>query len=915
MKQMFLSIAFLCFFSSLFAQEEEVVLINVRLDSLKKVIERTSDFQFFYVEKIDDEPVKISVSWNRANLLGSVKSALNRVGYSISQFDNILYAIKGIEIVTRFPERFFAETVEQTRDSSLYATNLSLSESREAESTNKIYVVGDPKAPIAGTRATISGYIRDIDSKEPVAYASISVVSSGVNVSTDIHGYYRIAVPLGRTDLDISGYGFEQTQLMLDVFANGTLDILVKEKVYSLQGAVVSAETNQQRRTTYVGLEKLQISRVKHIPTVFGEADVIKVILTLPGVKAVGESSGGFNVRGGASDQNLILFNEGTIYNPSHLFGLFSTFNPDVVSDIELYKSTIPARYGGRISSVLEVNSRQGNSTKITGSLGIGLLTGKLHIEGPIIKDRTNFIAGARTSYSNWMLKLLPKSSGYREGTADFHDITAGLSHIVNDANTFYLYAYYSGDQFSFSRDTTYSYGSLNLAFKWRSIFSHKHSMTFAAGYDQYNHNIEETADPVIAYNMGFGLKQYFVKANFDLLVNERHALSYGLNGVYFNLSPGTFTPSGSSSLVIPDYVDREQGIELALYVSDKWDLSDLLSIDMGIRYVFYSALGPCQYFRYLEGERDEESIMGSVQVNKWDFVKPYHGPEFRLSARYFLNDETTLKAGFNTMRQNIHMLSNTVSASPIDIWKLTDANIAPQTGWQIAAGIYRNFFKSRYELSIEGYYKSISHYLDYKSGAVLNMNKHIEQDVVETEGKAYGVEIMIKKPLGKLNGWLAYSYSKTLLRESGEKEIFMINKGNWYPASYDKPHDLKVIMNYKFTQRYSISANLDYSSGRPVTIPIGVYHYSDGYWLAYSNRNQYRIPDYFRLDAAFNIEPSHNLRLWTHSVITFGVYNLTGRKNAFSVFYTKNERDRVQGYKLSIFGAPIPYINYTLKF
>jgi hypothetical protein len=411
--------------------------------------------------------------------------------------------------------------------------------------------------------------------------------------------------------------------------------------------------------------------------------------------------------------------------------------------------------------------------------------------------------------------------------------------------------------------------------------------MTLTTGYDGYMHNVEEKANPANAYDMRFDLEQFFAKANFTLLINDKHTFSYGINGIVYHLAPGTLTPK-NLSLITPDQVDNENAWETSLFVSDKWDLSDKLSIDAGIRYTLYAAAKPVRY---------------------------YHGPEFRLSTRYLYDDKLSFKAGFNTMRQNIHMLSNTVSTSPIDIWKLSDVHIVPQTGWQAAAGIYRNLFNDQYELSVEGYYKVLNHYLDYKGGAVINMNKHIELDVLETEGKAYGAEFMIKKPSGKLNGWLAYSYSRTMLREAGEKDIYEINDGDWYPASYDKPHDIKIVANYKFTQRYSLSANLDYSSGRPVTVPVGNYYYYGGYWLAYSKRNQYRIPDYFRLDVAFNIEPSHNLKLLTYSVITFGVYNVTGRKNAFSVYYAENEKRRIQGYKLSIFGAPIPYLNYTLKF
>ncbi|MCL2738864.1 MAG: TonB-dependent receptor [Bacteroidales bacterium] len=901
--------------ASLAQTDIPVALTHVGLDSLKKAVEQHTAYKLFYVEHNEDTPVRLSVSWNRSNFMTNLGNALDGAGYTLSQMDNFLYVLKGTGILTRLPDSYFSSTREEVQESTAYTAALTSGRTQEAGSASKVYTIGDPNAVFTGNRATLSGYVKNLTNGEPVVGAFVTVLATGANVMTDMYGFYRIPIPLGKTDVMVKGYGVEDTPLMLEVFTDGALDIVMKEVVYSLRAAVVSAEALQRRRSTHVGIEKLQISRIRHIPAVFGEADVLKVVLTLPGVKTVGESSGGFNVRGGATDQNLILFNGGTLYNPTHLFGLFSAFNPDVVSDIELYKSTIPAKYGGRISSVLEVNSRQGNNQKITGSAGIGLLTGKLHLEGPIVKDKTNFIAGARTTYSDWMLGLLPEGSGYRNGTANFYDVTAGFSHKVNPSNTCYLYAYYSGDTFSFSRDTSYGYSNLNLAFKWRSLFNAKHSMTLTTGYDGYGHSVEAKANPLNAYDMRFNLEQYFIKAHADLLIHEKHNLGYGLNGVYYLLSPGSFMPKGAESIVIPDVIDRERGLELALFVSDKWDVSDKLTIDMGIRYSFYSALGPAEYYTYHNGEMNPESITGVVQAGKGALIKPYHGPEFRLSARYLMSDKLTFKAGINSMRQHIHMLSNTASASPIDVWKLSDSHIAPQTGWQAAAGLYRNFFDNQWELSVEGYYKAIAHYLDYRSGAVLNMNRYIEQDVLETTGKAYGVELMLKKPLGKLNGWLAYTYSKTMLREAGKKDVYEINGGRWYPAAYDKPHDVKIIANYKFTHRYSLSANLDYASGRPVTVPIGVYYYSSKYWFAYSDRNQYRIPDYFRLDLAFNIEASHNLKLWTHSVITFGAYNVTGRKNAFSVFYATNEHNKIQGYKLSIFGAAIPYLNYTIKF
>ncbi len=917
MKKILIILALLISFSGpVLAQQphSHIILKNVGLDSLKNVVESCTDFKLYYVTDSNEPPI-ISIDSPISSLVADLNSELLSVGYTISQVGNTLYVLKKVGIMTKLPGDFFTPDKAIQESDTTYVEAISPTKNGTAVSENKVYRVGDPNVPFKGNKAIVTGYVKDLSTGEPIADASIMVESTKTTAITNLYGFYRILAPVGKVNLILKAVNAEDARIMLDVYSNGELEVLMKEKVHSLQDITIFAESNQQRRTPLMGVEKLQINKIKHIPTAFGEADVMKVILTLPGVKSVGESSSGFNVRGGATDQNLILLNDGTIYNPTHLFGLFSAFNPDVVNDVELYKSSIPAKYGGRIASVLEINSRNGNSKKITGSAGIGLLTSKFHIEGPLIKDRTNFILGARTTYSDWILNLLPDDSGYKGGSAYFYDITAGVSHKINKSNTIYAYGYYSADGFGFSKDTTYSYKNLSASLKWRSIFSDQHSLTLSTGYDGYTNKIEDKGNAVNAFDMSFNIEQFYLKANFDWMLNEKHTLNYGLNATYLRLSPGILEPAGSNSEVSPETLDKENGIEAALFVSDKWVVSDKLSIDAGIRFTFYSALGPATYYTYQGGDMSQSSITDSVTVGSGKFVKPYFGPEFRLSAQYLITDDLMVKAGFNTMRQNIHMLSNTASASPVDTWRISDANIVPQTGWQAAGGVYYNLFSNKLELSLEAYYKKMQHYLDYKSGAVLSMNPHIEWDVLETEGKAYGVEFMLKKPMGKLNGWVAYSYSRTLLRESGNKEVYEINNGQWYPASYDKPHDVKVVLNYKFTQRYSISTNVDYSTGRPVTLPVSKYYYAGGYRLEYSDRNSYRIPDYFRLDLAFNIEPSHNLKLWTHSMLTFGVYNITGRKNAYSVYYTTSGGTKIQGYQLSIFGAPIPYINYTIKF
>ncbi len=896
------------------AQIGKIQIANVGSDSLKVLVKKHIGLDLFIKIDKGDDSLKFSFNCGQNDLLKETSRQLEQKGYSITIIGNSLFILKGAGIMKALPDDYFHDKNNGSNVKSDYLDAISTN-GQVAGSENKIYKVGDPNFPKKSGRALLRGYVRNQESGEPLSGVTVMIEKPNTVVTTDRFGFYRILLPIGVSDLILKGYGLVDSKLMLEVSGDGEMDIAMKDKIYSLKEFVLTAESAQKVRTTQMGMEKVKIDRIKHIPSVFGEADVMKVVLTLPGVKSVGEASGGFNVRGGATDQNLILFNDGTLYNPTHLFGLFSAFNPDVVEDVELYKSTIPAKFGGRISSVLEINSRNGVNNKITGSAGIGLLTSKFHIEGPIVKNKTNFIAGVRTTYSNWILGVLPKESGYRDGKASFNDVTLGLSHKFDKSNTVYLYGYYSGDGFKFTADTSYRYQNINASVKWRNIISDKHNMLVSAGYDQYSYSNEESGNPINGYIMKFNIRQMFLKTNFNTLLNEKHSLNYGLNSLFYNVSPGTMTPASDESLVASKIMDKEKAVELALYLSDSWTLSDRLSVDLGLRYSFYSAVGPRSYYRYLGENRGEDNITDTISVGRGGLVKPYYGPEIRVSARYSITDDLSLKAGYNSMRQYIHMLSNTTAVSPTDIWKLSDANIAPQEGWQAAFGVYRNVLRGRVELSVEGYYKEMNKYLDYKSGAVLNMNENIERDVLTTRGKAYGIEVMAKKTLGKLNGWLAYTYSRTQLKESGKKEVYTINKGDWYSASYDKPHDLKLISNYKFTQRFSISVNMDYSSGRPVTVPISKYFYGNGYRLYYSERNAYRIPDYFRMDVSVNVEPSHHITLLTHSTITIGVYNLTGRKNAFSVYYDSNNGTKIRGYKLSIYGAPIPYVNYNIKF
>ena len=664
-----------------------------------------------------------------------------------------------------------------------------------------------------------------------------------------------------------------------------------------------------------MGSEKFKPQILKNIPSAFGESDIMKIVLTLPGVTTVGEASSGYNVRGGATDQNLILFNGGTVYNPSHLFGLFTSFNSDAVEDVELFKSSIPVEYGGRISSVLKVVSKEANMQKLTGSASIGALTSKANIEIPIVRDHVSLLLNGRTTYSDWMLKKLPEDSGYKNGTANFYDFGGVLTWKLNNMHRLKLYGYWSNDKFSFSSKDSYGYKNRNISAEWRSLLNEKVTTTVSAGLDHYDYFNEDRNTPTMAARLSFGIDQLWAKLHFRHRLSEKQVFSYGLSVQHYNVQAGTYEPVGEQSCIKTDQLQREKALESAAYVDYERSLTDKLSVSAGLRYSMFNALGPRDVNYYYEGELPSEENLLETR-HETGIIKTYHAPEIRLSARYALKENLSLKAGFNTMRQYIHKVSNTAIMSPTDIWKLSDLNIKPQSGWQVAAGIYHETAGKKYEFSAEVYYKHISDYLNYRSSAVLLMNHHLETDVISTKGQAYGVELQAKKPLGKLNGWVSYTFSRSMLRQDDERVAMPLNDGDWYPSEYDRPHEVKAVLNYKFTERYSFSSNFNYATGRPTTVPAGQYYDSANkkYMPYYTDRNTYRIPDYMRLDLAFNIEPTHKLTSFLHTSFSFGVYNALARKNAYSVYYV-TEGGLVKGYKLSVFGTAIPYVSINMRF
>jgi hypothetical protein len=902
------------------AQKEELVTVSLKqapIAAVLKELEKQTGYRFYYdTTDLDSTRVDIDVRQQPFNKVLESAFSGTELTWSIDRSKHVFIG-KGEAIRTELPADFF----NRKDTGKIASAGEDLPHDRQEQANtlqvavleNKLYTIGEKiNGPLQGI-VNLAGYTRDAKTGEPIVGASIYIEDPRIGVFSDQFGYYSISLPRGRHILNIQSIGMKDTRRLLMVYGDGKMNIDLRTQVMTLKKVIVSAEKASNVRRTQMGAQKIDIKTIKQVPVVFGEADVLRVVMTLPGVKTVGEASTGLNVRGGSADQNLVLFNDGTIYNSAHFFGMFSAFNPEVVKDVELYKSSIPAKYGGRLSSVLDINSREGNKKEFTGSAGIGLLTSRVNLEGPLVKEKTSFILGGRTTYANWLLARLPDQ--YKHSRASFYDVNFNISHEINKNNNLYFTGYLSQDHFNLNNDTTYGYGNRNIAVKWKHVFNNKIYSLITGGYDRYQYNITSTENKVNAYKLAFDINQLYFKAHFSYFLNASHTLEWGINSLRYKLHPGSYLPAGNSSLVVPDVLQAEQALESAVYLSDRYAISSALSLEGGLRYSMYNYMGPGNVNNYAEGHPiTTDNLVGAKNYSSGAIIKTYGNPEYRLSARYILTENLSVKAGYNTQRQYIHALSNTTAMAPTDIWKLSDPNIRPQSGDQVSLGLYRNFKSNTIETSLEVYYKRIRNFLDYRSGAQLIMNHHIETDVLQTKGKAYGVELLIKKLTGKVNGWLSYTYSRILLRQNDPNAGELINNGQFYPANYDKPHDVTMVGNYRFSHRVSMSLNATYSTGRPITLPIGKFYYAGSWRTLYADRNAYRIPDYFRTDYSINIDGNHKVHQKFHNSWTIGVYNLTGRKNPYSVYYVSGN-GAVSGYKLSIFGSAIPYVNFNIRF
>lgn len=775
-------------------------------------------------------------------------------------------------------------------------------------------VIGGDVAAMPFEEVELQGIVRDADSREPVAGATIYVQELETGTVTDAEGQYVLRLLPGNYRIGFNAANLSKMEFDFVIRNSGRFDVELAEDVTLLKEVMVSAERERDiLNSSLGGVSTLSPGEIKKAPAFLGEVDVVRAVLSLPGVGSVGEGSAGFNVRGGMTGENLILMDGMPIYNSAHMAGFFSTFNPDIVEEVNLYRGGVPAQFGGRSAAYLDVKVREGNNEKISGSGGAGLLASRLSVDGPIVKGKSTFLLGFRAAYPNYILGRL-KDVRVKKSRAFFYDANAKVQQTFKDGGKLAFTAYSSYDNIDFAGETFYEFGNTNGHLEYKRLFGEYTMFKTSLINSHYAYSVEE-GELDRGYRMNAFTNDARFNAEFSYFKFKDHALSAGFQNTYLTLNSGNLTPSEGASLT-PVRVMDEHGLESALFIQDKITFSSNLVVDAGLRFSMFGRLGPAQLPEYAaEADRTLSSVQDTLSFSAGEIIKTYHGLEPRLSVLYKVGPKQSLKGGYHRMYQYIHLISNTTAVTPIDTWKLSNGYILPNYSDQFSAGYFTSFQDNAFEASLEVYYKMMHNVLDYKDGASLYMNKQIETELLQGEGRGYGMELLLKKNSGKLNGWLAYTWSRAELIFEGPSSSTRINRGNYFPANFDRPHDLKLFVNGQVTHRLSVSGNFVYATGRPVTYPESTYYVGGISVANYSLRNQYRIPDTHRLDLAVTVDGNLRRKKNMEASWTFSVYNLYGRRNPYSVFFRPDTMGNINGYKLSVIGRPFFSVTYNFKF
>ncbi|MBN1187480.1 MAG: TonB-dependent receptor [Bacteroidales bacterium] len=781
--------------------------------------------------------------------------------------------------------------------------------------------IGDPRYAGKYKRVVLEGIIQDGKTGDPLPGAVLYVEDQDVGVLSDLNGKYHIELSVGKHTLRFSYVGFQDKQQNIRIISPGSLNVELFEESMTLEEVVVMANSNANIKSPELSIIRLDAKTLDNIPLLLGEPDLMKTMTLLPGVQSSGDMASGFNVRGGSLDQNLILIDDVPIYNSTHLFGLFSILDTRSINGIELYKGGAPARFGGRASSVMNITLKDGDMEEVKCNGGIGIFSSKLTLQGPVVNDKASFIIGGRTTYSDWILRHVPDAD-IRNSKANFYDLNAKLNYSLNENNRISLFAYVSRDIFNLAEKNEYLYKNLLGSVKWNHIFSDKltSGLTFyLSNYITEASDKEKVSD---GYTILSGIMQAGTKYHFLFNINDINSLDLGIESNIYKFRRGERKPFSSGSRIPYKLLEDEHAFEIAGYLQDKVELGSRISGFLGLRFANYFLVGPGTINTYAEGTFiDEFSFIGTQEYDDFQPITSYFGLEPRFGIRYAISAYNSLKLGYSRNYQFLHIISNTSVVTPTDIWKSSDPYIQPALGDQIVIGFFKNSIDGVLETSVEAYYKTINHMVEYKNNAQLIMNENIEQELLSSKLTSYGIELLFRKNAGRASGWISYTISHASMVSSGATVEDLVNDGGEYPSYFDKPHDVSIVFNYAITKRLNFGTVFTYSTGRPVTLPESRVNIKGNEVVYYSDRNEYRLKDYHRLDVSLVWNTSIKKNKKYHSSWSFSVYNLYGRNNIYSTFYKKeipgplNDYKTYSLYELSIIGIPIPSISYNFNF
>ncbi len=901
-----------------FSQEGEILvsghLDGGAFDEFVRMVESQADCHFYYQPNWV-EGISISFSGDQVRLSAILNNAFRGTSLRyLVDADQHVIITEGVDLLGSLPdykqsgERAIYDGKEQITDTERRYIN----GRRTAEA--ETIIIGNRSAGRSGKNVIVNGKLDDYETGEPLIGATIYIEELQIGAVSDVVGHYSVVMSSGRYSAVFNCMGMREIRYFIDVYSDGQLNVSMEKELIPINEVTVKADRYHNVTGMQMGFERLDIKSIKEIPVVMGEKDLLRVAQMLPGVQNVGEGSSGFNVRGSPADQNLFYINKVPVYNPSHLFGFFSSFSPDIVKDFRLYKSNIPAEYGGRLASYFDISTRDGNRNRFTARGGISPITGRLAVEGPIKKDHTSFVLSARSTYSDWILKRLDNPE-LRNSNALFYDFAGNVTIEPSDRNLVKVFAYHSYDRFSLSTSNHYQYSNSGGSVDWRHRLSPSLSADLTALAGRYTFQTIDNTYPSASYTHDYLIDHYEAKANIRWITGLKHTVNFGASIINYRMNRGDILPAGPESSRIPTHLGNENGIESAIYIADEFKVMSWLTLYGGLRYSLFSNLGPNTVYDYYgNGPRDPANISDTLYYSGGEAIKTYSGPELRLAANFSTGANSSIKLSYNRIRQYLFMLSNTIAISPTDQWKLSDYHIRPPYLDQFSAGYYKDFPRRGISTSFEAYYKKTYDVVEYKDGASFITSPNVETEILQGNQQAYGLEFLLKKDLGKLNGWISYTLSRAMVQVRGDEPWNSINLGEPYPANYDKPHAVNVVANYRINRRFSFSSNLVYATGRPVTYPISLYYYNEQQIVDYSLRNKYRMPDYFRVDFSMNIEGNLKARKLAHSYWMFSIYNLTGRKNAYSIFF-RSEDGRINGYKMSVFGTQIITLSWNFRF